>query len=232
MEETSIKFYGNVNKSLYSRALEKSFFKALEINHKLPDGILSMQGMSGKKYRSFVNSLIEALPDPRYLEIGSWAGSTASAAIYENKLRAICIDNWSEFMGPRDIFFANINKYTNKAVDFQFIENDFRRIDYGSLGKSNVFLFDGPHSEVDHYDGIILPQEALENEYILIVDDYNWPSVRNGTYRAMADLNLLVDCAIEVRTTQDNSHPSPSTRADGISDWHNGYYFAAVRKRV
>jgi len=230
LEETSIKLTGNFNKNIYGKALKHSLRKALEINHKLPKELLSMQGMSGKKYRSFINSLIEYLPDPRYLEIGSWKGSTACAAIYGNKISAMCIDNWSEFSGTREIFFDNVRRYLNSSISFGFIEGDFRKIDYSALNKFNVFLFDGPHLEIDHYDGIIMPQAALDDEYIIIVDDYNWPDVRNGTSKAIANLNVTIECSIEVRTTHDNSHPKPSPREDGISDWHNGYFIASVNK--
>jgi hypothetical protein len=67
-------------------------------------GIYSIDGMSGTKYRFFINSLVRGLPDARYLEVGSWAGSTLCSAIHGNKVLAVAIDNWSEFGGPRDAF--------------------------------------------------------------------------------------------------------------------------------
>ena len=46
----------------------------------------------------------------------------------------------------------------------------------------NIYLYDGPHHFEDHFDGIKLVQPALEKKFILIVDDWNWDQVRNGTY--------------------------------------------------
>ena len=42
-----------------------------------------MEGLSGRKYRSLINNLIQKIKDPRYLEIGTWLGSTACSAAFE-----------------------------------------------------------------------------------------------------------------------------------------------------
>src|SRR5262249_36592181 len=150
----------------------------------LPAEICTIHGMSGQRYRSFINQLIASIPHPRYLEIGSWAGSTAAAALHGNRARAVCIDNWSQFGGPRSEFFANISKVLSNDIEFKFLEEDFRTVDYSQLGTFNVYMFDGPHTEDDHYDGIAIAQAALDELYILIVDDWNWVKVRVGTLRA------------------------------------------------
>src|SRR6266851_2596205 len=148
----------------------------------LPDFVRAIDGMSGQKYRTFINDLVGSHSDARYLEIGSWGGSTATAALYGNSVKALCIDNWSQFGGPRATFFANIERVLSPAVDFRFIENDFRRVDYTSIGHFNIFLFDGPHKERDQYDGIMVARPALEKSFVLIVDDWNWRQVRLGTF--------------------------------------------------
>lgn len=227
MEETSIKLQGNFSKSLYGEILKKSFYQALEINHKLPDWIVKMPGMSGRKYRYLINSLVEGIQDARYLEIGSWAGSTACSAMWGNSADIICIDNWSEFGGPKDLFVQHTESAKNPNIRFSFIESDFRKVDWGAINHINIYLFDGPHTEIDQYDGVVVVQPALNDIYVLIVDDYNWADVRNGTNRAINLLDLKVECSIEIRTTQDNSYPTVDT---GNSDWHNGYFIAVVRK--
>jgi hypothetical protein len=229
MEETSIKLQGNFSRSLYGARLKNSLERALEINHKLTDFVLNMSGMSGRKYRSLINTLVEGVPAPRYLEVGSWAGSTASAVMWKNAVDVVCIDNWSQFGGPKDAFLVNTNLAANEKTTMTLIESDFRAVQWGALPKSNIYLFDGPHTEVDQYDGIVIAQPALEESYILVVDDYNWPTVRNGTLRAINDLGLTVECAIEIRTTQDDTHPQIAYQAN--SDWHNGYYFAVICKK-
>jgi len=228
-QQTRIKFFGNFDDPILSKATYDSFQRALVNKHELPDWIVSMDGMSGKKYRFFVNNLISLLDSPRYLEIGSWSCSTACSAIHGNSLSALCIDNWSEFGGPKQTFVENISKAKSLSCDYRFIEDDFRSIDFKDLGfNANVYLFDGPHNEQDQYDGIRLAIPSLQREFILIVDDYNMHEVRSGTERAIRDCALSIQSSIEVRTTINGTHPLVHSQN---SDWHNGYYIAHLAQK-
>ena len=226
-EETSIRFYGEWT-SPEAERLQQAFFDAIGLYHELPDAIRYMDGMSGKKYRYLINNLIATTPDCRYLEIGSWKGSTACSAIYNNELKATCIDNWSEFGGPKQEFLNNINQAKNDKVEFNFIEQDFRRVDYSSIGKYNVYMFDGPHLEQDQYDGVYMVQEALDDVYTLIVDDFNQPEVQRGTLRAIEDLGHTIVAQIMVATLQEGYNPKLCYQ---YSDWHNGYFIGVVKKQ-
>lgn len=230
IDETSYKLSGDFLTNPATALLLTSFKRCMALDHKLHPAVAGMQGMSGRKYRYLINNLIEAMKNPRYLEVGSWAGSTACAAIYGNQLTAICIDNWAEFGGPKETFLNNVNVVKNEHVDFTFIENDFRQVDFSRIGKFNVYLFDGPHEEKDQYDGVVVAQPALEDVYTLIVDDWNWPAVRKGTFRALEDMGASVMCSIEIRTTQTDSHPK--LEAFEKSEWHNGYFLAVCRKKA
>jgi hypothetical protein len=225
-EETSIRFFGDWSSPL-SLLVQDAWFDSISMNHKIPNWLRYMEGGSGKKYRYFINNLISSIDNARYLEIGTWAGSTACSALYGNKVKTVCIDNWSEFGGPKDLFFANLDKIKSADIDFSFIESDFRKVDYSNIGKFNVYMFDGPHSEQDQYDGIAIAQPALDDEYVLIVDDYNGPGVRLGSQTAIKDLNLKIVSSIEILTRIDDVHPMVSHEH---SDWHNGYFIAVVQK--
>ena len=206
----------------------KAFARSLLGDSKLPQTVRDIPGMSGQVYRSFINNLVEGHPEARYLEVGSWAGSTAVSALYGNSAKCVCIENWSQFGNAKDTFFANVEKVQSEAIDFRFIESDFRKVDYATLGSFNIYMFDGPHTERDQYDGIVMAQPALEKSHVLIVDDWNWSEVRDGTMRALIDTNCRVDAWIEVRTTFDNSHPTVAFNKE--SDWHNGNLIAVVEK--
>lgn len=225
-EETSIKIQNN-QPSDAAVILQRSWLKSMATEHKLPDRIKYMSGMSGKKYRYLINNLVAETPNARYLEIGSWMGSTACSAIYGNTVIATCIDNWSEFGGPVDEFNRNINSIRTSMIDFRCFNEDFRSIDYGDIGKFNIYMYDGPHTQKDQYEGILIAQPALDDVYTLIVDDWNWEEVRNGTFDALNTLDSTFDTAIEIRTTTDNIHPE---LARENSDWHNGYFIAVIRK--
>jgi hypothetical protein len=223
----SIAMFGWEPASPTHRLVTKAFARALAHDSKLPQTIRDIYGMSGQLYRSFINNLVEGHDYARYLEIGSWAGSTATAALYGNAAKCICIDNWSQFGSPKQAFFAHIEMVRSDTVDFKFIEQDFRKVDYTTLGTFNIYMFDGPHAEIDQYDGIVTVQPALEKSYILIVDDWNWLSVRESTRRALLDTSCRLESWIEVRTTFDNTHPCITSEG---TDWHNGYFIAVVEK--
>lgn len=218
----------NNKNSKYADLIELALSKD---DTKLPDWILEMDGMSGKKYRHFINNLISNIEDSRYLEVGCWKGSTSCAAIYGNNVKAYCIDNWAEFGGPKNIFYENIQRCTDECDDIEIVfeEGDFRNIKYDDIGKYNIYLFDGPHRKEDQYDGLVIPQVALDDEFIFICDDWNWEPVRSGTFEAIANSNLEVLYAIEIRTTDDDSYP-PEENTKQNSDWHNGYYISVLKK--
>jgi len=227
-DETSIRWRGDFKTHEYARLLQRAMENALALETKLPGWIRSMDSMSGRKYRGLINTLVEGMPTPRYLEVGSWAGSTACSAISGNRMTACCIDNWSEFNGPNDTFQRHIKRVVTPAVNFRFIEADFRSVDFAALGKFNIYCFDGPHSERDHIDGVSIAQPALDDEYLLIIDDWNWKQVRDGTMKALESLRVKIIAQIQIHTTQDNSHPTVLRRQ--FSDWHNGYFIAVCRK--
>ena len=229
MEETSIAFYGSASETMQSWALDRAFRDAMALKSKLPDWVLGMQGMSGRKYRRLINNLIGILPDARYLEVGSWAGSTSCSAMFGNACTCTCIDNWSQFGGPKDAFLTHTEAARSDRIDFNFIEQDFRKVDYSALGQFNIYLFDGPHEYQDQFDGVTIAQPAIPGDYIQVVDDWNWPQVRQGTIDAIGSLKLRIVYAIEVRTTQNETHPQLAQGAG--SDWHNGYFIAALARQ-
>ena len=241
-EETSILLEGDFDRNSYSKILRIAFFQSLAINTKIPDWIKFMSGMSGKKYRYFINNFISLIADPRYLEIGCWAGSTACSALYGNEVKVLCIDNWSEFVDPKTInpslnvknpkkeFEINTKKVISEKIDFKFIESDFRKINYNEVGKFNIYFFDGPHEIKDQYDGIAIVQPSLDDIFILIIDDWNTPHIRQGTLEVINDLNIKIISKIEIMTTQDNT--MPKLFQCQFSDWHNGYLIAVCQKQV
>ena len=205
--------------------------QAMAGTSRLPPEVLGMEGLSGRQYRAFINNLIGALPRPRYLEIGSWAGSTLCSALFGNEVEAVAIDNWSQFGGPFSRFFTNLAAFKGSA-SVSFVERDFRKINYASLGDVfglfNVYLFDGPHEYQDQYDGLRYVQPAVDRCYVQVVDDWNWPAVRAGTAKAVEDLGLRTEFRVEIRTTLNDDHVAPPWGEH--SDWHNGYCISVLSR--
>ena len=230
LDETSINFSGDFNDN-YSRKLNESFYEALSLQNKISYWLKDLDGLSGKKYRYLLNNLISKFNEPRYLEIGSWTGSTACAASFENNLSITCIDNWSQFLDktdePKKKFLFNIKKCLTKTTNLKIIDSDFRDVNFNEIGKFNIYFYDASHHYKDHYDAIILTQRSLEDKYILIVDDWNWDQVRQGTIDAIKKLNLKTIFQLEIKTTHDSSSAIINGK---ISEWHNGYAFFVLKK--
>lgn len=206
--------------------VEKAFKNAEQNSSKIDEGILSIDGMSGAKTRHFYNNLISCMSesgDTRYLEIGTWRGSTVCAAMCNNNATVICIDNWCEFGGPKEEFLTNFNRYkgSNKAF---FIENDCFKIDISILPKFNIYLYDGGHSYQEHYNALVYYYNTLEDEFIYMVDDWNWNWIRDATRKVISDLQLQVVYDREIRITYDNS---VSKDKEG---WWNGIAVFILKK--
>ena len=90
--------------------LELFFENAENGISKIDENLKLMEGMSGIKTRHFYNNLL-TIEGSRYLEIGTWKGSSVCSAMCGNSGSVFCIDNWSEFGGPKSEFLENFEKY-------------------------------------------------------------------------------------------------------------------------
>lgn len=193
---------------------------------KINEDILNLHGMSGYKTRHLYNNLL-TLSDARYLEIGVWKGSTVCSAMFKNDATVVCIDNFCEFGGPKDEFLVNFNRFKGEN-DATFIESDCFKVDITTLPKFNIYLYDGNHDHDSHYKALSYFMRCLDDMFIYIVDDWNWESVRTGTYAAIQSLGLQLLYSREVRTSNDNSHPNTGSAPQ--KEWHNGVFVAVVKK--
>lgn len=181
-----------------------SFFENSENGiSKIDEYIIKMEGMSGTKTRHFYNNLL-SLEDSRYLEIGTWKGSSVCSAMCGNKAKVLCIDDWSQFSGPKAEFLTSFEKYKGEN-DARFIESNCFNIDTNSIGKFNIYMYDGDHSYESHYKALTHFINCLDQTFVFIVDDWNWLQVRNGTLDAIRDLKLNVLWEKQIRLTNDNS---------------------------
>ena len=188
----------------YIRHIDSSFDKANANFSRLSPEILKMEGMSGTKTRHFYNNLL-LFPDARYLEVGVWAGSSTISALYQNShVKSMVIDDFSEFGGPRDAFIQNVRTFIPEQIpNLQFIEHDCFAIDYTTVGKFNIYLYDGGHEEHEQYDAVCTMLPAMDDIFILIVDDFSWDKCQKGTYRGIKDSGLEVLYQREVLSTDD-----------------------------
>ena len=69
-----------------SSAVQGAIAAAQSCTGKLCKHVTKIDGICGRKYPFLINGLIERVPNARYLQIGSYSGSTFWAAISGNNV--------------------------------------------------------------------------------------------------------------------------------------------------
>lgn len=206
----------------------KSIFQASNSVSKITQShpILSYEGMSGTKTRHLYNNLLSFESPVYYLEIGTWYGSSSISGLFNNNnVSATFIDNWSQFQGNKDVLVSALDKYKTPDSNYTLIENDCWEVDISNLNtinKYNIYLYDGPHEESDHYNALVHYFDTLSDTFIFVVDDWNWWSVRNGTHRAFSDTNVQICFMHEIFMSPEDlvnfpNHPGKNTWWNGVA---------------
>lgn len=192
--------------------------------------ILNYKGMSGRKTRHLYNNLLD-IPDAKYLEIGTWYGSSSISAVYKNKVDALFIDNWSQFGGDRKIFQDTIEKYITKESSCELLETDCWKVNTNKIRKDfNIYLYDGGHTEEDHYQALNYYYDNLDDIFIFLVDDWCWSDVRNGTWTAIKEKNLQVRFLQEIFLSPEDLTGFPNHK--GKDTWWNGVSIFVLEKSI
>ena len=209
----------------YIQLVRHSLYNAEHLISKICPEIYNMEGMTGKKTRHFYNNLL-ATDDARYLEIGTWKGSSVCSAMYGNCATIVCVDNWIYFEGPKDEFLNNFNKFMGEN-NGTFIENDCFTLSVADLPLFNIYMYDGDHKYEDQYKALTYYYDCLDDIFIFVVDDWNHDPVREGTRDAIRDLKLQIMFEHEIRLTDNGGHtPQP----EATNTWWNGMYVAVLKK--
>jgi hypothetical protein len=176
------------------RRVEDAIARAAAGQSRLEPEALALDGLSSPAVRHLLNNLCAAR-DVRYLEVGTYKGSTLVAASYRNAGRFTAVDDFSEFahMGPRDAFEA-VRAAFAAQCRFTFHEGDCwspalrRRLPRAV----NVYFYDGAHRYDDQYRAFTHFDPVFADTFIAVVDDWNTATVREATRQAFADLGYRV----------------------------------------
>lgn len=211
----------------YIEHIEKCFENADNLKSKITKEIIDLDGMSGVKTRHFYNNLL-SIEDGRWLQIGVWKGTSSCAAIYGNNAIVSLVENFAGFGGPKEECMANIEKYKGYN-DVTFYEEDCFQIDITKFkNKFNLYCYDADHSEYSTKKGVEYYLPCLDDVFILVMDDWNYREVRNGTYKGMDSKELEVVWSKEIRLTNDDSH-TPHDEAK--QSYHNGIAVFILKKQ-
>lgn len=193
----------------------------------IPEYSLQIPGMSGVTYRRFINNYARAIANPRYLEIGSYTGSTLCATIGGiDGMEALAVDDFSYGGSSHEVCRQNVEAVKGAGANVSVINQKFEDFDFAAHGKFNIYMYDADHTEEDQRLAISRCVPALDEICLIIVDDWNdhgeTTHVKIGSYAGFADTNLEILYKFEVETGVNPPFPSP---------WHNGYGIFLVRNK-
>ena len=223
------------------KLIEDSLLKVESGIRNLPSSIHEYKGFSGSYTRELYNRIC-SIPNCSYLEIGSWYGSSSISALYNNTVNATFIDNWSQFNGNKNILINALEKKykENKNIlinalekykgnsKYKLIEGDCWEIDTTQLSQYDVYLYDGPHTYSDQYNAIVKYYDCLKNNCIIMIDDWNWPDVQNGTRDGFKKVGANVIYSKEIVLPISDTIDMPKHK--GKNTWWNGIGIFVISK--
>jgi hypothetical protein len=203
--------------------LERCLARSMADTSSLSDDVLRLPGFSGIMTRHLYNNVCSLrVPgrDTRYLEVGTWKGSSLVSALFGNDhVHATVVDNWSQFGGPKEDFLATVQRLLPSA-HLDVVDRDCFKVDPAELLAASsvagtpidIYLFDGEHTYEAQRRAITHFAPALRRDAaIVMVDDWNWPDVRAGTMKGIQDAGLRIQFQYELRHTLDDTHTESET---------------------
>ncbi|MBS0624854.1 MAG: hypothetical protein JSS32_02250 [Verrucomicrobia bacterium] len=214
--------------SPFVKHVQESIRLASEEEGKLSAGVLGIDGMTSAKGRFLLNHIC-SLENTVYFEVGSWKGSSFVSALYGNQgiRQGYAVEKWVryadngfDFGNVRDEFFGNVDSFL-KGLPLKVYEQDCFSLDLEEVSeKVTVYFYDGEHREWDQKQAFLYFDGILADEFIAVVDDWNWESTRRGTFEAFEELGY------EVLFEQ----YLPANFDGDLENWWNGIYVAVIRK--
>lgn len=175
--------------------IKEAIARAVRCESKLAEGPMSVGGFTSTRIRHLLNNL--GAISTSYFEVGSHIGSTYISAVYENELQLcggyLACDSFCEFNNDgktKKKFIDNCDKY--------LMRHELMDIDCWSLTKlherptTDLYLYDGAHDYESQKKAVTHFAPMMADEFIMVVDDGSWESVRRGTYDGVQAANLKI----------------------------------------
>lgn len=195
----------------------------------IPSVRVDIPGLTSPRVQTLLNTLARGVDT--YLEVGAAMGATFCAAIKDNPLTAIAVDNWKEQIQPATdniaalprntvaTFIENAKQYKGHS-NITVYDSDMLSVDMSQWhNKIKMWFYDGPHDAhttrraVEHY------YDSLAEEAIIVFDDANWQGVVEGARAGLQSVGAqLIYEKLMLNEVED------------INAWWNGLYIVVIRK--
>jgi hypothetical protein len=154
---------------------------------------------SSKMSRDMFSNLCN-LDGASYLECGLYGGSTFIGSIFKNPLKACYgIDSWALGFNGEDgktveeNFKKNLAMVVKQSTKPNIFKADCFKFDLAQIkDKIDIYFYDAGHTADEQKKGIVYYYPTLADRFILVVDDWNWSCVREGTMEAIKEMELSI----------------------------------------
>lgn len=129
---------------------------------------------------------------PRLLELGTWETALISSAMYQNSGSYICINTPPKYeMSVREFFdTVSTSKGTNNPI---FHEGNYFDVHTTSMEKSNILVYTGKHTLKSTYSIMKHFILAMDDIFIIVLNDWNCRHTRAGFQDALQELSLRIN---------------------------------------
>lgn len=162
-----------------------------------------VRGMTSANVLQLLNFAVSCMEDGEaYFEVGCFQGATLIGALLDHPtVFAHAVDDFSEFdlYGDNQTrLMQNLNAF-GLAHQVKFRNQNFEeclielRLQKPKLG---VYLYDGSHDYRSQLLGLLLAAPLLADRALIVIDDANFPAVKQATYDFLAicpAVRLLLD---------------------------------------
>jgi len=189
---------------------------------------IDIPGLTSTRVQSLINGL--AKESLKYLEIGSYQGATAAAALLGNTIEAYFVDIWQE--APQAVREGWETPKTNTLEEFKnniaqykgnnkiFISNsDMFKVNVSKISDIDLFFYDGPHDFESTKNAVKYYSSVFANQSILIFDDANWTEVVQGAHKGIIESGLKILYSKKILNSLESE-----------KDWWNGIYILVVER--
>ena len=189
-----------------------------------------IEGLTSDRVRHFLNNLC-SMEEAKYLEVGSYAGSTFFAATMNNDIPSFAVDNyicnvsparldvkWNGYSAPKKKFLNNRKKYKSGKLIDKHIQ-DVNLFDLGNT-KVNVVFYDGSHEYKDQKKALETVLPLTDDTFILVIDDANFKDVVESAKQFISDNKLTSLYENQLLTT----------KYEDATSWWNGLFVAVLKK--
>lgn len=197
----------------------------------IPSVNIKVPGLTSSRVQTVLNNIASAAET--YMEVGTAQGATFCAAIKNNNLHAIAIDNWQDNIQPllpdreklpktnsQEGFIKNLETFKGENK-IDVINKDIFSVNLSEYqDKVQVWFYDGPHDAYSTARAVEYYSSSFAKEAVLIFDDANWDGVVEGARKGINEIGAevgyekLLLCDVE-----------------DANSWWNGLYIVVINKK-